>query len=46
VIATDTAVSATPLKLADTGLLETVMTYDQRLAEGAEHHGLRVLAPA
>jgi len=37
---------ATALKLADAGVLDTVMTYDQRLAEGAEHHGLRVLAPA
>jgi predicted nucleic acid-binding protein len=37
---------ATALKLADAGVLDTVMTYDQRFAEGAEHHGLRVLAPA
>jgi uncharacterized protein len=37
---------ATALKLADAGVLDTVMTYDQRLAEGAQHHGLRVLAPA
>ena len=37
---------ATALGLADAGLLDTVMTYDQRLADGAEHHGLRVLAPA
>ena len=37
---------ATALRLADAGVLDTVMTYDQRLAAGAEHHGLRVLAPA
>jgi predicted nucleic acid-binding protein len=36
---------ATVLRLADAGVLETVMTYDQRLADGAQHHGLRVLAP-
>ena len=37
---------ATALKLAGAGVLDTIMTYDQRLADGAEHHGLRVLAPA
>jgi uncharacterized protein len=37
---------ATALRLAAAGVLDTVMTYDRRLAEGAESHGLRVLAPA
>jgi uncharacterized protein len=36
---------ATALELASGGALEAVMTYDARLAEGAEQHGLRVLAP-
>ncbi len=36
----------TALRLADAGLLDTVMTYDARLAEGASRHGLTVLAPA
>ena len=37
---------ATALRLAIAGVLDTVMTYDRRLADGAAHHGLRVLAPA
>ena len=37
---------ATALRLAAVGVLDTVMTYDRRLADGAAHHGLRVLAPA
>jgi uncharacterized protein len=37
---------ATALELASAGMLESVMTYDARLAEGAERHGLHVLAPA
>ena len=37
---------ATALKLAAAGVLDTVMTYDRRLADGAAHHGLHVLAPA
>ena len=37
---------ATALRLADAGVLETVMTYDHRLADGARHHGLQVLTPA
>jgi len=36
----------TALRLADAGLLDTVMTYHARLAEGASRHGLTVLAPA
>lgn len=35
----------TALRLADEELISTVMTYDSRLAEGAEGHGLAVLAP-
>ena len=37
---------ATALRLATAGVLDTVMTYDRRLGDGAAHHGLRVLAPA
>jgi len=37
---------ATAVRLAAAGVLDTVMTYDIRLAAGAEDHGLRVLAPA
>ena len=37
---------ATAVRLATAGVLDTVMTYDRRLADGAVHHGLRVLAPA
>jgi predicted nucleic acid-binding protein len=36
----------TALRLADSGLLDAVMTYDARLADGARQHGLTVLAPA
>ena len=36
---------ATALRLADAGLLDAVMTYDARLAEGARQHGLAILAP-
>ena len=37
---------ATAVRLATAGVLDTVMTYDRGLAEGAAHHGLHVLAPA
>jgi predicted nucleic acid-binding protein len=37
---------ATAVRLAAAGVLDAVMTYDRRLAGGAAHHGLRVLAPA
>jgi predicted nucleic acid-binding protein len=37
---------ATALRLRRAGVLDAVMTYDARLAAGAAHHGLRVLAPA
>jgi uncharacterized protein len=36
---------ATALRLAAEGVLDTIMTYDHRLADGAAEHGLRVLAP-
>jgi predicted nucleic acid-binding protein len=37
---------ATALRLSAVGVLDTVMTYDARLADGARHHGLAVLTPA
>jgi len=37
---------ATALRLAAVGMLDTVMTYDRQLADGAAQHGLRVVAPA
>ena len=37
---------ATALSLSHAGRLDALMTYDQRLADGARHHGLTVLAPA
>jgi predicted nucleic acid-binding protein len=37
---------ATALRLATAVQLDAFMTYDQRLADGARHHGLTVLAPA
>jgi predicted nucleic acid-binding protein len=36
----------TALRLSDAGLLDAVMTYDTRLAAGAQEHGPSVLAPA
>jgi uncharacterized protein len=36
---------ATALRLAAEGVLDTIMTYDHRLADGAAEYGLRVLAP-
>ena len=36
---------ATAVRLARGGDLDALMTYDARLAAGAAHHGLRVLAP-
>ncbi|MGA9761957.1 MAG: PIN domain-containing protein [Gaiellaceae bacterium] len=35
----------TALRLAEAGFLDTVMTYDARLAEGAAENGLNVLTP-
>jgi uncharacterized protein len=37
---------ATALRLAAEGGLDALMTYDKRLAQGAEEHGLAVLAPS
>lgn len=36
----------TALRLADAELIDTVMTYDMKLAESAHQHGLSVIAPA
>lgn len=36
----------TALRLADQALIDTVLTYDARLAGGAREHGLSVIAPA
>lgn len=36
---------ATAVHLADVSPLDLIITYDQRLAEGARKHGLEVLAP-
>lgn len=35
----------TALRLADEQLIDAVMTYDVRLADGANEHGLSVVAP-
>jgi len=37
---------AAALELFDADLIDTVLTYDERIAEGARHHGLTVLAPS
>jgi len=37
---------AAALELFDADLIDTVLTYDERLAEAAGHHGLTVLAPS
>jgi predicted nucleic acid-binding protein len=36
---------ATAVRLAEAGELDSLMTYDQRLADGAREHGLTVLSP-
>lgn len=36
----------TALRLFAAGALEAVLTYDRRLAAGARHHGIAVLAPS
>lgn len=36
----------TALRLADNQLIDTVMTYDTKLADGAREHGLTVIAPS
>lgn len=37
---------ATAVELGSAGVIESVLTYDSWLAEGARHHGLGVLAPS
>jgi uncharacterized protein len=37
---------ATAVRLAEDGKLDTLITYDKRLAEGARTHGLKVLSPS
>jgi predicted nucleic acid-binding protein len=37
---------ATATRLAEMDKLDALMTYDKRLAQGAEEHGLAVLAPS
>lgn len=37
---------ATALRLAHDAMIDAVMTYDTRLAAGAQEHGLSVVAPA
>jgi len=37
---------ASALRLAADVLIDAVLTHDTRLAEGARHHGLEVLAPS
>jgi predicted nucleic acid-binding protein len=36
---------ATAIRLQTAGVVDTLITYDARLATGATHHGLAVLAP-
>jgi predicted nucleic acid-binding protein len=36
----------TALRLADEKLIDAVLTYDTRLADGAREHGLTIVAPA
>jgi len=35
----------TALRLADRDAIDAILTYDERLAEGARRHGIGVLAP-
>lgn len=37
---------ATAVRLAKAGELDALMTYDKRLAAGAQEHGLEVLSPS
>lgn len=46
VAALDAIHLVTALRLAGDGLIDAVMTYDARLADGAGEHGLSVIAPA
>jgi predicted nucleic acid-binding protein len=45
VAALDAIHLATAVRLAADGELDAMLTYDLRLADGARHHGLRVVAP-
>lgn len=36
----------TAVRLADEQVIDTVMTYDTKLADGARQHGLTVIAPS
>lgn len=46
VAALDAIHLATAVRLAEAALVDAVVTYDPRLADGARHHGLTVLSPA
>lgn len=46
VVTLDAIHLVTALRLSGAGLLDVVMTYDARLAEGARLHGMTVVAPA
>ena len=46
VAALDAIHLVTALRLARDALIDAVMTYDARLAEGVQAHGLSVIAPA
>jgi predicted nucleic acid-binding protein len=37
---------ATAIRAAGEGMLDAIMTYDKRLADGARQHGLTVLSPS
>lgn len=45
VAALDAIHLATALRLAEQHAIDALLTYDRRLADGARHHGLRVLTP-
>jgi uncharacterized protein len=36
---------ASALRVAEAGILDTVITYDARLGEDSAHHGLSVVSP-
>jgi uncharacterized protein len=46
VTALDAIHLVTAIRLAEAQLIDAVMTYDARLAQGAREHGLAVVAPA
>lgn len=41
----DDTTLATAVRLRDGGVIDTLMTFDRRLAAGAEAHGLTVVSP-